>query len=401
MDYIIKQSKTFQSLVSKHISYKYNLDKRVFNGGHLHDSSMYEHGKCLIVPTQVVSNLFNTQFSSQFEFTCVFVMYRVLSYRKARGNTVNICRLDVETRRKILEEVRNTRCSQIDPENIVVIGRKYKCVISSEVSLDCFSVPCLTNLKLPVQKVNSPTTQLNIQLKPNITTFRRQFLMNLKRFIADKLSDQNTMYLNNILKQSLFLDIEYANDITDSFKTFPVSEDNSILFMVGFGYTLSLRKPTLEYTNLTVTQFSKVHEYEVLERLMSVFECLCKEHGDLFVFHWSNADLSVITKRMNAHPQLKERFSVLLSRKLHFIDLMQIVKQTIPLNSYSLKNVARTLLNIEYQTDCKDGFAAMMAVIELANKGDDLSVHKDMKDIVKYNKTDTELLYNILQCFCG
>ena len=81
------------------------------------------------------------------------------------------------------------------------------------------------------------------------------------------------------------------------------------------------------------------------------------------------------------------------------IDLLIVLKQTINLPSYSLKYVAKELLNLHYDTDCQNGLDAMCRIIQndivTSTPNNDI-----VKDIVEYNKMDTTLLYNILIYLC-
>ena len=91
-----------------------------------------------------------------------------------------------------------------------------------------------------------------------------------------------------------------------------------------------------------------------------------------------------------------------------YVDLLIILKQTIDLPSYSLKYVAKELLNLRYDTDCQNGLDAMCSIIQndIMLTNNEMNIHnqdllslQSSKDIVKYNKIDTTLLYDVLIYF--
>jgi len=219
---------------------------------------------------------------------------------------------------------------------------------------------------------------------------RRRFLYNLQQFIDVDSS------VRNCINNGVYLDVEYTNDIYDNFETFPISNDQSILFMIGI-YNRSY------YHNFITDNLSHNEEHRILDNFLLR---LNEVSGKIHIFHWSNADKYIIDKTLQRYPDLVKRYDNVIKR-IVFVDLLKVVKLTIPgLQSYSLKYVCKSLLNIIYDTKCQNGLDAMCSIIEndLLLKTDlytekNLLYFHDTKDVVNYNKLDTTLLYDIVKYF--
>jgi predicted RecB family nuclease len=118
--------------------------------------------------------------------------------------------------------------------------------------------------------------------------------------------------------------------------------------------------------------------------------------GNCFVFHWSNADVSVIKKSMFKYPGLNDRFMKIHGTQLKFVDLMKVFKNSCDFDSYSLKQVAKLMLGYEYDSDCKNGFDAMMTTIDHFVIENQNEKKQCLSDIIYYNKIDTKLLLDLI-----
>ena len=227
------------------------------------------------------------------------------------------------------------------------------------------------------------------------TILRRQFLLNLKNYLNQKDITINTLYTHNIIKHSIFLDVEYTNDIYDDFSTFPISKDTSLLFIIGISRVVNNES---RYTDFTSRRLTWQEEYRILNDFLNYIQ----NDKPILIFHWSHADKYIIEKSLARYPDLQEKYKF---KQIVYVDLLIILKQTISLPSYSLKYVAKELLKLHYDTDCQNGLDAMCNIIQndiiLYNKGSnkDLLSLPSSKDVVKYNKIDTTLLYDVLKYF--
>ena len=279
---------------------------------------------------------------------------------------------------------------------MLIIGRKYYNKVTCHKNVNSLELPCFYLSK--TLKNDKKLQKLKIQ-KDDLNINRRKFLYQLKNELSNKLSaNSNTFYINNILKQSLFLDVEFTNDIYDDFKTFPISKDLSLLFMIGI---CSID----EYINLTVDRLNDKNEYFILLKFLDYLKTKTISQ-QIILFHWSNADKLIIEKTLVRHPDLYQMYTDNLKNKIVYIDLLKIVKQTIVLKSYSLKYVSEKLLNIKYTTDCKNGLDAMCSIFLNDQLLDNNTLSKkslhdfaSTNDIIQYNKMDTTLLYKIIEKF--
>lgn len=400
--YIIKQSKNFHRRIGNHFVTKFGLKKQQLSVvKSLSSNCVYSFKNCYVVPNHVINSLYDSNTcKTQTGFSCVFSLYKNIHHSTTRNGDMRVC-LDTATKAKmslVLDEMKSFTGTAVESFNCYVIGRKYKHK-KGDVKPGCFDVCCKIPLSIG-KEVNStpiitPSTLIDGGTKTKTETIdRRQFSLELKKVIASKYLNETTMYMRSILQRSVFLDVEYLNDIIDDFKTFPVSQDLSMLFMIGFA--ICDKRDNLSYTNLLVEQLTQEEEYKILEQLLGMFRHLLSIHQQpLYVFHWSPADNTTINKAMSKYPLLHNEYNSLLGSKIHFVDLMKVFRGVAKFDSYSLKNVAREILNYQYDSQCQNGFEAMISTIECFDKN---SNNKDiiMKDIIHYNKIDTEILHKLV-----
>ena len=87
---------------------------------------------------------------------------------------------------------------------------------------------------------------------------------------------------------------------------------------------------------------------------------------------------------------------------IQYVDLLDVVKKTIDMSSYSLKYIAKNLLHVNYDTECQNGLDAMCSIIKqnnIMNKDEKLTDFDVTKDVIRYNKMDTVLLYKVIEFF--
>jgi hypothetical protein len=341
----------------------------------------------------------------------IFILYKNISYIKKDGKY--IARLDSESKQKIRNVMKKyiNQSNNID-QDIIIIGRKYTNLKNpNEKNDNCLSMYCTYNIsKLKVftinydentkntrnSECNSECNLDNLKKMNNVyfkSFLRRKFWNNLQSMI---LEDINIRY---ILNYSIFIDTEFTNDIYDDFKKFPISQDSSILFMIGSNWNNT-------YETFIVNTLSKEQEKIMMEKFLISIDKKRTLGKCVFLFHWSNADKYIIDKTLSRYPDLSLKYKDTLE-SIRYIDLMKLVKETLTgLSSYSLKYISKYLFNIEYDTDCKNGFDAMCYIIETnnllykqTNIEKKLSDFNTTKDIIEYNRMDTDLLYKIFTFF--
>lgn len=357
---------------------------------------MYKNS--LVVPNTIINTMHNTDKDCS-KYSCIFTLYRNIHYSQKDGCV--FAKLDgpmKDNMRNCMGELKSMIRQNNWFDDVYVISRKYLQAAGKTDTLgvkrNCFDLCCKIQMKEPSSRRTLTDSVDKVGVNSNVANTtsipqRRQFAYALKQEIHSKSDRQQTMYVKSVLSRSIFLDVEFANDIIDDFKTFPVSKDMSMVFMAGVGVSMGGK---FDYTNITVNQLSPTEEYKLMEQLIGLFEHFIALHGEAFVFHWSHVDVTVINKALSRYPCLSTRFNNIIGTKLHFVDLMKVFKSSSVLDSYSLKKVAKVMLNYEYDSECKNGFDAMMATIEyFVDKKNNLS------DIIHYNKIDTMLLYALIR----
>lgn len=392
----------FKKLTVDYFLNKYNLKYvRLCSKMQLYPCNFYEYKNVFIINNHIL----NKQYANynlrldENQYSILHICYKNIKYRVLDKDNLNKCVLESEYKRYISKDIEfiNKRYSDNNDinKNIWIIGRKYKNEKTLEIENNSLFLPVFINsvslMKQKILKINAKTRSDDI-----ITShcYRRRFLYNLKGYLGNV----EYSYINQILLNSICLDIEYANDIYDDFSKFPISCNSSCLFMIG----LSDYKGV--YTNFTASQLDKRNEGIVLKAYLDYMYKRILDNGKTIIFHWSNADKSVIEKTLSRHPKLNNFYNTYITNNIVYIDLLKVVKSTVFLNSYSLKYVLEKMLNIKYNTECKNGLDAMSSIIynniEIKNnKNKKLTDFQTTNDIIQYNKLDTVYLYDIIKKF--
>lgn len=397
MDIIIERSVLFRRLVVNDFAKNYRL-RCVKNFIVLLNkaNNLYYKNNYMIIHNTVLNDRY--KFSLDItKYSIVFLLYKNINY--SQKEYCNIARLDRYTKQTMKTVLQKYYGYKNISNEIFIIGRKYtNSNDKNEKTNDCFGKICTYDIN---KCVLADCVSDNLSTSDNLSqklpeTFsksvlRRRFLYNLQQFIDVDSS------IRECISNGVYLDVEYTNDIYDNFKTFPISIDQSVLFMIGM-YHRSY------YDNFITDNLSHDEEYRILDNFL--LRLGNKVNGKIHIFHWSNADKYIIDKTLQRYPDIIQRYDDVIKR-IVFVDLLQVVKLTIPgLQSYSLKYVCKHLLNIIYDTKCQNGLDAMCSVIEndLLLKTDvytekNLLFFHDTKDVVNYNKLDTTLLYDIVKYF--
>lgn len=396
MEFIKKQSIKFNDLVKSHFIKQYRL-KTTRSIRFLKEHSnnvVWSNNNCLIVSNIIVNSHYNLQLDPS-KYSVILILYRNMYY-KERGEQ-NICYLDLSTKKTLTNIfLKFSKWIELSSDAIIISRKYYDKMDNYKKKYGCFDLFCVypfrETLNLKKDKAIKIKKDSECNGSFNIKKLKRQFLYNLKCVI-----DINTIYIQKIIQKSLFLDIEYINDIYDDFKDFPISKDTSLLCMIGMCYFENKKKSLLKYDNLIVKRLNEANEYDMLKDFLKRLDKI--SNGDeLIIFHWSHADKTVLEKSLVKYSDL---WDIYIKKNLRYVDLLKVVKKTIDLDSYSLKNVSKILLKYTYETECKNGLDAMCSIIlndqRLSSKA--VMCNKELNDIIQYNKIDTQLLYVILKAF--
>lgn len=410
MDFIKNQSKKFNNLVSKYFITNYKLQKTNYIKDLQNNKKEFVLIKdnFMIISNSIINYHYKTNLDEN-KYSLVCILYKNLYYKekddkqngyKQNNYKQNICYLDYYHKNKInYTWYKFSKNINLDQNTIIISRKYYNKQNTIKRYFNCFELLCLqptiTNIKKQLTN-SSKDDEKHEDEQVYTKNLRRKFLYNLKLHITHT----NYMYLKTIMNNCLFLDIEYINDIYDDFTKFPISKDNSLLCMIGMYY---LKNDTMNYDNLVVKRLNSTNEYSILKTFLHKIS----NKKDLIIFHWSNADKLILEKSLIKYTDLWEIYS---KNKIIYVDLLQVVKNTIQLKSYSLKYVSKVLLKYSYETECKNGLDAMCSIIlndnelkknKIKKKYKSLNNFKNMDDIIQYNKIDTRLLYVILQYFMG
>jgi len=405
MEFIQQRSSLFKKIVLNYfiINYQLSITKFVNNLNIRNKNLIYVKGNYVIIHNKIVNlhykNLHCNIKLDETKYSLMMILYKNIKYKEPNStgdqpNSTGEAILNSDNKKNIYK-IYLSHKDQCLISDVMIIGRKYKTnnkIISN--SLGCYCTFDVLKIK---DKENISKINKNV-LPFNKTNLRRTFLLNLKEYINQHGTEFNTIYTNNMIQNSVFLDVEYTNDIYDDFSTFPISKDNSMLFIIGL---LRIVKNECCYTDFTSKRLTYQEEYRILDNFLDYISNNHKNNKvRVTIFHWSHADKYIIEKTLARYPDLQKKYD---PTQIIYVDLLIILKQTIDLPSYSLKYVAKELLNLHYDTDCQNGLDAMCSIIQndimLTNQEKDLLSLQSSKDIVKYNKIDTTLLYDVLIYF--
>jgi len=402
----------FNKLIIDFFVKNYNLEY-INNFEYINQRSIFKYKNSFVINNKILNLQYNTNLDEN-KYSLVYILYRNISYNQIDRNKDELkCYLDFETKSKINKDYEVVKQffseKNVFSKDVIIIGRKYMHKNKTEKNINSLGLLCkytiqfdnyINNSVKKIRKTQDVSQRLNKLLnekKMCNSNIRREFLFNLK----SALSFESTLYINNIIKSSLFLDVEYINDIYDDFETFPMSKDSTLLFMIGYTF-IDKSQQNLEYKNFIVKKLDTLNEYELLNNFLNdIIDKYNKTGFPIIIFHWSHADKSIIEKSLKRYPDLYNRYKNEVIIK--YIDLLLIFKKTIFFESYSLKFIAKKILNITYDTKCQNGFDAMCSIIQnncILEKSKEYNKLDDFistNDIIKYNRIDTELLYILLK----
>jgi hypothetical protein len=392
MEFIYKQSKLFNNLVYNYFSKKYNPIYKSKNVFILHNKNINSHYKIKLD-------------EQEQEHTLIYVLYKNIYYKEisVQKEIHYKSYLDTNTKIKILKIYDYYKNKINLSKDVLIIGKRYINRKTNEKINDSIKLYCTFDVNEKLKEIKEDSLQIKEEIKEEIkedslqikeeNNKRRLFLYNFKNAFKSK----DTIYIKNFIENGLFLDVEYTNDIYDDFTLFPVSKDNSMLFMIGMTF---INKNQLDYIHYTTDKLTQEYEYNILKKFLDfINEKYKKDKSPVIIYHWSHADKTYLEKAFKKYPDLYHIYTIY---PIEYVDLLYIVKKTIVLPSYSLKYIAKTLLNIDYDTECKNGLDAMCSIIQKnnnMNNNDKLTDFDVTKDVIQYNKMDTLLLYKVIMYF--
>lgn len=412
MEFISSRASLFQKLVIKHFLNTYNL-KTIKNQSLLTSTNpnlIFINNNYVLLHNSILNHMYNIDLDVK-KYSLVFILYKNINFRNKNGSF--IVRLDSNLKLQVKNVFQKLKRCDINNE-IVFIGRKYTNTIDKNDKItNCFGIFCTRNIETIKVTIDTSDTSdtsdtldtLKIydtsgEIQNNRSSIRRKFLMNVKSMLSNK-----TDNIYNLMKNGLFVDVEFTNDIYDDFKRFPISNDTSIMFMIGASW---VEKENVYYNDFTVNRLCQTDEQYILTKFLDFIDNRYQTTNMcVLLFHWSNADKYAIEKSLRRYPDLYLRYTNMLSY-IQYIDLLYVLKKTVVLPSYSLKYVSKYFLNISYESECQNGLDAMCSIIKneiilqqsrQTRQCKTLFSFPSTTDIIHYNKIDTTLLYRVLKYF--
>ena len=190
-------------------------------------------------------------------------------------------------------------------------------------------------------------------------------------------------------------DVEFYVDFetfTDIFNTDNSNIDyvKDIIFMIGVSY---IKNEILIYKKFICSIISYVEE----NRIITEFIDFIKKEENPTLYYWS-AEEKFWKKSL-------QRYNINI--QFNWIDILNIfIKECIVIKNcfdYKLKNISKAMLehgliNTELESKCIDGMTAMINAYNVYSNNEDIDSSVIMNDIIKYNKYDCNVLYDIMKC---
>ena len=370
MELIIQQSNKFKTKVVNFFKTTYHLSeaKELLK---MSPKKYFLLKNNLVIHNSILNKHYKTDFSNN-NYTIIHILYKNLTYNDT------FCYTDYSIKNNCSLAF-NELSKKIPISNkIQILGRKYKDkhdLVNN--SLEKYVYINIKNFKK--QKDNKKKENIVKEEVPD-KEIKKRFMENLQQ----DFENNNIKFSRETLNNAIYIDTEYTTDIYDNLQSFPISNDTSILFMIGIFHNN-------EFIHFTANNLSHDEERRIVKEFLEYIK-----KNSCVLLHWSHAEKTMFNKMKNKYSDL------FLDINLIFIDLLLITKNSIKLQKYSLKYTLSKLLNINYDTDCKNGSDAMMTIIQsniYLKKNESLINIDTTKDIIRYNKLDTESLYKLVRFF--
>jgi hypothetical protein len=241
------------------------------------------------------------------------------------------------------------------------------------------------------------------RLNANIMGFSNSKISNLIDNILNinrsteiiQLNNLNNAHIENTNTLEFYLDFETINNDLGQFDIDITL--NNIIFIVGLGW---IENNKWKYKSFYLKQQTDECEYKMIMDMWDFIKIKKQKLNktDIKFIHWSNAEINFYNKFLYKHPG--KDIPNINSFDLHklFLDNNIIVKGAL---NFSLKTVATAMYNNKMistnwdKNGCSNGLQAMMAAYNLYKNKKNVT-SKDLKDIIKYNKIDCKVLWEIL-----
>jgi len=251
----------------------------------------------------------------------------------------------------------------------------------------------------------------NPKLSPQILGFKKN---TNKSIILQKIIDINKMKRTKILPKKIenncddwknpnrvefYVDFETLNSLYGG---------KSIIYLIGLTVIIpeKLRKKYKtnnkeRFYNFIAESLTKGEEYRIIEEWFKQMKSILTKYQlnreDVNCYCWSNAENSFLNSARKRHDKVNSS-----KWKIKFTDVMDIIR-TEPvvikgcLSGFGLKAVSSAMYNndmitIKYDSKCTSGEVSMASAVNYYEH----KYKEEMDDIVRYNKLDCNVIYEIL-----
>jgi hypothetical protein len=204
-----------------------------------------------------------------------------------------------------------------------------------------------------------------------------------------------------------FVDFETTNGLDDDFTSLPKKGGQSLIFMVGCGH---IEAGQFTFRCFTANALTESAEADILDQWFAHMEEVKARagfDGTPLVFHWSNAEKSVLEGAYNAakrrHPEKQWPAPRWFDYLKHVIGAQPVVARGAL--GFGLKDIGKALhraglIQTSWEDGPADGQGAMVgawsAAEEARRSGASLRDVALMQDIERYNQVDCRVMYEII-----
>lgn len=206
-----------------------------------------------------------------------------------------------------------------------------------------------------------------------------------------------------------FVDFETCNGVISDIKWLPSARTETIIFMIGVGYIDPHTKKWVT-KDFICDKLTLKDEETICNAFSTFIQETAAEHGvdNPKCIHWARAEESFWNDAVERHNPISDRWN---SCSWEWMDLLEVFKEEpIVVNgamSFGLKDVAKAMKShgfIQSEWDktnvCVDGQSAMVAARHAhklsCTSGKPMRDIPIMKQILKYNRVDVRVLYEII-----
>ena len=223
-----------------------------------------------------------------------------------------------------------------------------------------------------------------------------------RKIITPTIINNNDGYWKNYNDLDLYVDFETINYTIYNKKIILSRKKNigTIIFLIGIGHMDHKNKWI--YKNFKITNVSMGQEKKIINDFFNYVNLLKKKYKkQTKIIHWGHVEKTLLESSIKNHHN--DNWKKIID-SIFFVDMCKVfIDEPICVNGskkFGLKDIASAmskhkLININWNK-CKigDGFSAMIQAINYYHNK--INNKKIINDIIKYNKIDCKIVYEIV-----